>query len=80
MMHSSLYLNGTLDLSAGAVELGALGAQLCTHFLTNWQLKQAFKRKKNFENPSKIDRVRQKCKLRTHFPAASAAPLLVPKL
>ena len=42
----------------GAVELSAQGAQLRMHFLTNWQLRQAFNRKKNFENRPKFDRVR----------------------
>ena len=36
------------------------GAQLRTHILTNWLLRPAFSRKKNFENPSKIDIVRGK--------------------
>ena len=39
----------------GLAELGTQSAQLRTHFYTNWQLKPAFSKKKNFENPSKID-------------------------
>ena len=46
-----------MQIHAGAAELGAQGAQLRIHFFTNWQLRPAFSRKKNFENPSKIDRV-----------------------
>ena len=46
----------------GPAELGAEGAQLRTHFLTNWQLRTAFSRKKNFENTSKTDQVRDKKK------------------
>ena len=42
------------------MELGTLGLQLCIHFLTNWQLRPAFSGKKNFENLSKIDRIRGK--------------------
>ena len=42
---------------SGAAVLGAQGAQLRTHFLTKWQLRSGFSRKKDFENPSKIDRV-----------------------
>ena len=53
-----IYFEGKNE--SGAVELGAQVEQLRTHFLTNWQLKQAFNRKKNFENPSRIDQVRGK--------------------
>ena len=50
----------TIRYTSGAVELGVQGAQLRTHLFTIWQLIPAFNRKKNFENPSKIDRVRGK--------------------
>ena len=49
-----------IKMKPGAAELGAQGAQLRTHFFTIWQLIPAFSRKKNFENPSKIDQVRGK--------------------
>ena len=45
---------------AGPAELGVQGAQLRIHSKKNWQLKQAFSRKKNFENLSKNDQVRGK--------------------
>ena len=45
---------------AGVVELVVQGEQLRNDFLTNWQLKQAFNRKKSFENLSKIDQIRGK--------------------
>ena len=48
------------EIRTGLAELGAQGAQLHTHFLTNWQFKPAFSSKKNFENPSKNDLVRDK--------------------
>ena len=44
----------------GPAELGAQGVQLRTYFFKKQQLKQAFSRKKNFENRSKIDRERAK--------------------
>ena len=54
-----------------AAELGAQSVQLHTHFLTNWQLKPAFSRKKNFENLLKIDQVSGK---NVNFLAASTGP------
>ena len=53
--HKGLRL--VLKYSSGPAELDGQGAQLQTHFLTNWQLRPAFRRKKNFENLSKIERV-----------------------
>ena len=60
--------NCFLNLQSGAADLGAHGAQWSTHFLINWQFKHAFTRKR-------ILKICQKCKLRTHFPAASVSPV-----
>ena len=48
------------EISLPPAELGVQGAQLRTQLLTNCQLRPAFSRKKNIENPSKIDLVRDK--------------------
>jgi len=46
--------------NTGAEEVGAQGAQLHTQYFSKWQLSQAFRGKKNFENRSKIDQSRGK--------------------
>ena len=45
------------DLTSGPAELGAQGALLHTYFLTNWQLTQAFNRKKNLKIRQKLTEV-----------------------
>ena len=45
---------------SGQAEPGVQGTQMGIHFLTNWQFSQAFRQKKNFENSSEIDQVRDK--------------------
>ena len=49
-------------LMSGAAELGAQGAQLLTHFLTNWQLKQAFAEKRFLKIHQKFTELEAKCK------------------